>query len=139
NYFGGHVTGGYVFNFDDRRALDVYGRYLWTRMESDTVKIDKEKLHFDSSTSSRIELGSRYSYQYNDWFKPYIGATYDYEFDGDVGAKAYEFDLHKPSLEGSTGIFEAGFRMNPLRDNKALTINVDGQGYVGARQGGGGG
>ena len=139
NYFGGHVTGGYVFNFDDKRALDIYGRYLWTRMESDTVKIDQEKLHFDSATSSRIELGSRYSYQYNDWFKPYIGATYDYEFEGDVGAKAYEFNLHKPSLEGSTGIFEAGFKMNPLRNNKALTINVDGQGYVGARQGGGGG
>ncbi|MBI0002172.1 autotransporter outer membrane beta-barrel domain-containing protein [Bartonella sp. W8122] len=139
NYFGGHVTGGYVFNFDDQRALDVYGRYLWTHMESDTVKIEPEQLHFDSATSSRIELGARYSYQYNDWFKPYVGATYDYEFDGDVGAKAYEFNLHKPSLEGSTGIFEAGFRMNPLRDNKALTINVDGQGYVGARQGGGGG
>lgn len=139
NYFGGHVTGGYVFNFDDKRALDVYGRYLWTRMESDTVKIDAEQLHFDRSISSRMELGSRYSYQYNDWFKPYIGATYDYEFDGDIGAKAYEFDLNKPSLEGSTGIFEAGFKMNPLRDNKALTINVDGQGYVGARQGGGGG
>ncbi|WP_295968222.1 autotransporter outer membrane beta-barrel domain-containing protein [uncultured Bartonella sp.] len=139
NYFGGHVTGGYVFNFDDKRALDVYGRYLWTRMESDTVKIDAEQLHFDRSISSRMELGTRYSYQYNDWFKPYIGATYDYEFDGEVGAKAYEFDLNKPSLEGSTGIFEAGFKMNPLRDNKALTINVDGQGYVGARQGGGGG
>ena len=139
NYFGGHVTGGYVFNFDDQRALDVYGRYLWTRMESDTVKIDAERLHFDSSTSSRVELGARYSYQYNDWFKPYVGATYDYEFDGDVGAQAYEFDLHKPSLEGSTGIFEAGFRMNPFKDNKALTINVDGQGYIGARQGGGGG
>ncbi|AQT45504.1 hypothetical protein BBC0244_018270 [Bartonella apihabitans] len=139
NYFGGHVTGGYVFNFDDQRALDVYGRYLWTHMESDTVKIEPEQLHFDSATSSRIELGARYSYQYNDWFKPYVGATYDYEFDGDVGAKAYEFNLHKPSLEGSTGIFEAGFKMNPLRDNKALTINVDGQGYVGARQGGGGG
>lgn len=139
NYFGGHVTGGYVFNFDDKRALDIYGRYLWTRMESDTVKIDAEQLHFDRSISSRMELGSRYSYQYNDWFKPYIGATYDYEFDGDIGAKAYEFDLNKPSLEGSTGIFEAGFKLNPLRDNKALTINVDGQGYVGARQGGGGG
>ncbi len=139
NYFGGHVTGGYVFNFDDQRALDVYGRYLWTHMESDTVKIEPEQLHFDSATSSRIELGARYSYQYNDWFKPYVGATYDYEFDGDVGAKAYEFNLHKPSLEGSTGIFEAGFKLNPLRDNKALTINVDGQGYVGARQGGGGG
>ena len=139
NYFGGHVTGGYVFNFDDQRALDVYGRYLWTHMESDTVKIEPEQLHFDSATSSRIELGARYSYQYNDWFKPYVGATYDYEFDGDVGAKAYEFNLHKPSLEGSTGIFEAGFKLNPFRDNKALTINVDGQGYVGARQGGGGG
>ena len=138
NYFGGHVTGGYVFNFDDKNTLDVYGRYLWTRLESDDVKINNEKLHFDSSTSSRIKLGTRYSYQYNDVFKPYIGAAYEYEFDGDIDARAYQFNLDKPSLEGSTGVFEAGFSMNPIRDNKALTINVDGQGYVGTRRGGGG-
>ena len=139
NYFGGHIAGGYVFNFDEQRSFDVYGRYLWTHMESETVSIGNEKLHFDSSTSSRIELGGRYSYAYSDWLKPYIGAAYDYEFDGDIAAQAYEFYLDKPSLEGSTGIFEAGIKLNPARNNKALSVNIDGQGYVGARQGGGGG
>lgn len=138
-YFGGHVAGGYVLNFDDRQSVDVYGRYLWTRMDSDNVSVSYEKLHFDSSLSSRIQIGGRYSYAYSDQFKPYFGASYEYEFDGDVKAKAYEFNLERPSLEGSTGIFEAGFSLKPVAKNQALSIDVNGQGYVGQRQGGGGG
>ncbi|WP_297327888.1 hypothetical protein [uncultured Bartonella sp.] len=56
-----------------------------------------------------------------------------------LAQQAYEFHLNKPSLEGSTGIFEAGIKLNPARNNKALSVNVDGEGYAGARQGGGGG
>lgn len=138
-YFGGHVAGGYVFNFDDRQSLDVYGRYLWTHMDSDNVSVNYEKLHFDGSLSSRIQFGGRYSYAYSDQFKPYIGAGYEYEFDGEVKAKAYEFNLDRPSLEGSTGIFEAGFSLKPIATNEALSLDVNGQGYVGQRQGGGGG
>lgn len=138
-YFGGHVAGGYVLNFDDKQSVDVYGRYLWTHMDSDNVSVGYEKLHFDSSLSSRIQIGGRYSYAYSDLFKPYIGAAYEYEFDGEVKAKAYEFNLDRPSLEGSSGIFEAGFSLIPLPSNKALSLNVNGQGYVGQRQGGGGG
>ncbi|WP_297323033.1 hypothetical protein [uncultured Bartonella sp.] len=137
-YYGGHIGGGYVFNFDEKNTLDVYGRYLWTHMDSDTVKVGNERLQIDSSTSSRIQLGGRYHYGYNDWIKPYVGAAYDYEFDGEVAAEAYEFHLDKPSLEGSTGIFEAGVKLNPIKTNQALSVNADGQGYVGTRQGGGG-
>lgn len=32
----------------------------------------------------------------------------DHEFDGEVAAHAYGFKLDKPSLEGDTGIYEAG-------------------------------
>ncbi|WP_297322740.1 autotransporter outer membrane beta-barrel domain-containing protein [uncultured Bartonella sp.] len=138
-YFGGHVAGGYVLNFDDKQSVDVYGRYLWTHTDSDNVSVGYEKLNLDSSLSSRIQIGGRYSYAYSDLFKPYIGAAYEYEFDGEVKAKTYEFNLNRPSLEGSTGIFEAGFSLIPLPSNKALNLNVNGQGYVGQRQGGGGG
>ncbi|MHC5308440.1 autotransporter domain-containing protein, partial [Bartonella sp. LJL80] len=93
----------------------------------------------DSSLSSRIQLGGRYAYAYSEQFKPYIGAAYEYEFDGEVKAKAYEFNLDRPSLEGSTGIFEAGFSLQPIASNKALSLDVNGQAYVGQRQGGGGG
>ncbi|UXN03718.1 autotransporter outer membrane beta-barrel domain-containing protein [Bartonella sp. HY406] len=138
-YYGGHLAGGYVFNFDEKQSLDVYGRYLWTHMDSDTVTIGYERLHFDSSKSSRLQIGGRYGYNYNDQLKPYIGATYEHEFDGDISAKAYEFNLDKPSLKGDSGIFEAGFNVQPISTNKALSIDVNGQGYVGERQGGGGG
>ncbi|MHC5307565.1 hypothetical protein [Bartonella sp. LJL80] len=138
-YYGGHVAGGYVFNFDERQALDVYGRYLWTHMDGDDVSVANEPLHFDSSLSSRIQLGGRYAYAYSEQFKPYIGAVYEYEFDGEVKAKAYEFNLDRPSLEGSTGIFEAGFSLQPIASNKALSLDVNGQAYAGQRQGSGGG
>ena len=138
-YYGGHVSGGYVFNFDEKQALDVFGRYLWTHMDSDTVTIGYEQLHFGSATSSRIQIGGRYAYAYNAQFKPYIGAAYEHEFDGDISARAYEFNLDKPSLKGDSGIFEAGFNLQPVATNKQLSIDVNGQGYAGERQGGGGG
>ncbi|WP_182418806.1 autotransporter outer membrane beta-barrel domain-containing protein [Bartonella sp. HY038] len=138
-YVGGHGAIGYVFNFDEKQALDVYGRYLWTRMDSDTVSIGSEKLHFDSATSSRIQLGSRYSYTYSEQFKPYIGAAYEHEFNGTIAATAYEFKLDKPSLKGGSGIFEAGFNLQPIANNEAFNINVNGQAFVGQRHGGGGG
>ncbi|WP_182418734.1 autotransporter outer membrane beta-barrel domain-containing protein [Bartonella sp. HY038] len=139
SYYGGHIAGGYVFNFDEKQSLDTFGRYLWTHMDGDTVSVGNEKLSFDSSTSSRMQIGGRYGYAYNEQFKPYLGAAYEYEFGGEVAAKAYEFDIEKPSLGGSTGIFEAGFNIKPISTNKALSLDVNGQGYAGQRQGGGGG
>ncbi|WP_210276089.1 autotransporter outer membrane beta-barrel domain-containing protein [Bartonella sp. HY038] len=138
-YYGGHLAGGYVFNFDEKQSLDVYSRYLWVHMDGDTVTISNEKLRFDSAQSSRLQIGGRYAYAYNQQFKPYIGAAYEYEFDGEIAARAYEFNLDKPSLQGSTGIFEAGFNFQPIATNQYFNINVNAQGYVGQRQGGGGG
>ncbi|UXN06797.1 hypothetical protein [Bartonella sp. HY761] len=139
SYFGGHAAVAYALNFDEKQALDVYGRYLWMRMDGDTVNIGKDRLHFDASNSSRMQLGGRYSYAYSQQFKPYLGAAYEYEFDGAISANAYGLSLAEPSLKGSTGIFEAGFLFHPIADNEALSINVNGQGFVGQRQGGGGG
>ncbi|UXM96562.1 autotransporter outer membrane beta-barrel domain-containing protein (plasmid) [Bartonella sp. HY329] len=138
-YYGGHLAGGYVFNFDEKQSLDVYSRYLWVHMDGDTVSISNEKLRFDRAQSSRLQIGGRYAYAYNEQFKPYIGAAYEYEFDGEIAARAYEFNLDKPSLQGSTGIFEAGFNFQPIATNQYFNINVNAQGYVGQRQGGGGG
>ncbi|UXM95777.1 autotransporter outer membrane beta-barrel domain-containing protein [Bartonella sp. HY329] len=139
SYYGGHAAVAYVFNFDEKQALDVYGRYLWMHMDGDTVNIGKDQLHFDKSNSSRMQVGGRYSYAYSQQFKPYVSAAYEYEFDGAISANAYGLSLAEPSLKGSTGIFEAGFLFHPIADNDALSINVNGQGFVGQRQGGGGG
>lgn len=137
-YWGGHAGAGYVFNFDEQRALDVYGRYLWTRLGSEMFYVGADKARLDASLSSRLQFGGRYSFAYNDQFKPYLGGAYEYEFDGDVGASAYNKRVHEQSLQGSTGIFEAGFTYTPSAKTPDLSINLNAQAFVGQRRGGSG-
>ena len=139
NYYGLHGGVGYVLNFDERNSVDIYGRYLWTRIDSETVNVGRDRLRFDDADSSRIRVGARYTTVYNDQLKPYIGVAYEHEFDGEVAARAYGLKLNKPSLEGDTGIFEAGVTLKPISTIDALSVDVTGQGFVGQRQGGGGG
>lgn len=138
NYYGLHGGIGYVFNFDERNSLDVYARYFWTKIDRETVNIGRDRLHFDEANSSRIRIGGRYTYTYNEQLKPYIGVAYDHEFDGKIGARAYNLELDKPSLKGDTGIFEAGVSLTPVNTIKALSIDVTVQAFVGRREGGGG-
>ena len=139
DYYGLHGGVGYVMNFDERNSLDVYGRYFWTKIDSETVDVGRDRLHFDEADSSRLRIGTRYTMIYNQQLKPYVGIAYDHEFDGEVAASAYGFKLDKPSLEGDTGIVEAGISMKPVSTIDALSVDVTGQGFIGRREGGGGG
>ena len=139
DYYGLHGGVGYVMNFDERNSVDVYGRYFWTRVDSETVDVGRDRLHFDEADSSRLRIGTRYTMIYNQQLKPYVGIAYDHEFDGEVAARAYGFKLDKPSLEGDTGIVEAGISMKPVSTIDALSVDVTGQGFIGRREGGGGG
>lgn len=138
SYIGGHASSGYVFNFDEQQALDVHARYLWTRLGGDTVTVGIDTLEFDKSMSSRMQIGGRYSYAYNDQFKPYLGAAYEHEFAGDIGATAYGMSLDEPSLKGSTGIIDAGFTYMPNAKNPDWSLNLNAQAFFGQRQGGAG-
>ncbi|OLY46146.1 hypothetical protein PEB0150_011410 [Bartonella apis] len=139
DYYGLHGGVGYVMNFDERNSVDVYGRYFWTKVDSETVDVGRDRLHFDEADSSRLRIGTRYTMIYNQQLKPYLGVAYDHEFDGEVAARAYGLKLDKPSLEGDTGIFEAGISMKPVSTIDALSVDVSGQGFIGRREGGGGG
>ncbi|MBI0140893.1 hypothetical protein H3U94_08400 [Bartonella sp. W8125] len=139
DYYGLHGGVGYVMNFDERNSLDVYGRYFWTKIDSETVDVGRDRLRFDDADSSRLRIGTRYTMIYNQQLKPYVGIAYDHEFDGEVAARAYGLKLDKPSLEGDTGIVEAGISMKPVSTIDALSVDVTGQGFIGRREGGGGG
>ena len=139
DYYGLHGGVGYVMNFDERNSVDVYGRYFWTKVDSETVDVGRDRLHFDEADSSRLRIGTRYTMIYNQQLKPYVGIAYDHEFDGEVAARAYGLKLDKPSLEGDTGIVEAGISMKPVSTIDALSVDVTGQGFIGRREGGGGG
>ena len=134
-YYGLHVGAGYVWNFGDKADLDLYSRYLWTHQDSDSLHLSTgERMHFDSVDSHRLRLGARLACNANEYVRPYIGAAWEYEFDGEARATTNGFDIDRPDLKGSTGMGELGITLTPS-STIPVSLDLGVQGYVGRREG----
>ena len=134
-YYGMHVGAGYVWNFGDKADLDLYARYLWTHQDSDSLHLSTgERMHFDSVDSHRLRLGARLACNANEYVRPYIGAAWEYEFDGKAEATTNGFDIDRPDLKGSTGMGELGITLTPS-STIPVSLDLGVQGYVGRREG----
>ncbi|MDR2549823.1 MAG: autotransporter outer membrane beta-barrel domain-containing protein [Desulfobulbus sp.] len=132
-YVGGHVGLGKIFDFSDRGRLDIYGGMLWTRLSGYSTTTDAaEHLDFDDANSLRSQLGGRYHYTFCKMATGYVGAAWEYEFDGDVGGTLDGVAIDEPSLQGSTGKGELGVSISPAKN---LSIDLGVQGYTGEREG----
>ncbi|SBW02892.1 exported hypothetical protein [uncultured delta proteobacterium] len=135
-YYGAHAGIGYLFRFNERALLDVSSKYLWTRLEDDNTHLSTgESVHFSSSESQRWRTGARFSHAVTGTVTPYIGAAYEYEFDGKARATAEGYRLRSADLKGGTGIGEAGISIMPAHGEGGLTLDLGIQGYVGTREG----
>ena len=102
---------------------------------SDSVTLGTdEKVHFDSINSHRLRLGARADYALNEYITPYIGAAWEYEFDGKAKAQVHGRAIDAPDLKGSTGIGEIGLTLTPSA-SIPLSFDLGAQGYVGKREG----
>ena len=134
-YYGAYAGLGYIWNLTDKAALDLYGKYFWTRQEGDTVRLSTgDPVTFDNVNSHRTRLGARFSYAVNESVSPYVGAAYEHEFDGKARATTNGYAIKAPSLRGGAGIGELGLTLKPSKD-LPLSIDLGAQGYVGTRQG----
>ena len=134
-YYGFHAGSGYVWNITEKASLDVYGKYFWTRQEGDSVTLDTdERVKFKDADSSRLRGGARFAYSVNEYVSPYIGAAYEYEFDGKARATTDGLGIDEPSLRGGTGVGELGFTLKPST-TLPLSLDLGVQGYTGKREG----
>ena len=134
-YYGMHLGAGYVWNITGKSSLDLYGKYFWTHVGGDTVRLSTgDPVKFDDVNSHRTRLGGRFSHAVNEYFSPYIGAAWEHEFDGEAKASVHGLSLGTSKISGSTGIGELGFMVNPTRD-LPLFLDFGVQGYTGQRQG----
>jgi outer membrane autotransporter protein len=130
NYFGLNIGVGHVFNINDTTSLDLYAKYLWTHQ--DGHDIDEYQLHFDDVDSQRIRAGVRVAIQANEWVKPYFGAAFEQEFDGEAKATVNGYATDVPELKGSTGIGEIGLS---VFTGTPANLDFGVQGYIGQRKG----
>jgi len=136
-YYGAHFGLGYEWKLSDVSALDFYAKYFWTHQEGDHVRVMSDPIHFESADSHRSRFGVRYEHEFKTdgmVVKPFIGAAYEYEYDGDVAGTAYGFAMDKPSLRGGTGAGELGVTLKSS-ENSAFSLNLSVQGYTGTREG----
>ena len=127
---------GYALALDAKQAVDVYGRYTWSHLASDSVSVGKDTLHLGATDSSRLRLGARYHYAATPQVTPYVGLAYEREFSGKAKGSAYGMGIDSPSLKGNTGIAELGLTVVPNAAKQALSLNFGVQGFFSDRKGG---
>ena len=134
-YYSLHGGLGYVWDITETQELDVYGDYIWTRVQgTDETLTTGDKFEFDDMDSSRVRFGARYTYKGHERFKPYVGVAYEHEFAGSCESTTFGHNVAAPSFEGDTGMGELGITMTPSKD-LPLSVNLGVQGYVGQKQG----
>jgi outer membrane autotransporter protein len=134
-YYGFHFGAGYTWKITEAASLDLYGKYFWTRQEGDSLRLPTDvPLKFKDADSSRLRGGARLAYALNEYVRPYIGAAYEHEFDGEAEATALGYGIKAPKLEGGTGIGELGLSLTPSA-SLPLSFDLGVQGYTGTREG----
>lgn len=132
-YMATHIGIGQIFDLSQSNKLDVYTKWLYAYTDDADATISSgERYHFDSVTSNRVRAGLRDTINLKDEHNLYVGGAYEYEFKGDAKASTMGLDAPKPSLKGSTGVFEAGYKY----DSKNLILSLRGKGYIGKTRGG---
>ncbi|MBE1236242.1 hypothetical protein IHV25_01040 [Phaeovibrio sulfidiphilus] len=141
-YVGGHVGLGMLVDTWQDGQADLYAKGLFTHMGSDTVhNTAGEELSFDGSTSIRSRLGARLSHNFMPTLKGYVGAAWEYEFDGKQQGSARKIGsqnvAHIPAIDvkGHTGIGEVGVQWTAMEN---LSVGAGFQGSVGQRDSYGG-
>lgn len=133
-YYGGHIGIGKTFKLENGKAWDIYGKYFYMHYEDDSIMIAGDRFDFDSVDSNKLRIGARFSEQQGEKLTSYYGLAWDYEFSGDVSGIAAGYDMHSPSLEGSTVIGEVGFRYTPGKESP-WSFDAKLRGYVGQQEG----
>ena len=131
-YYGGHFGLGWMPDIGDDFQMDLYARYLLAAQQSKNVTLTSgDKIHFEDAFSSRVRAGMKAGFFNANTIRPYVGAAVEYEFDGAANATAYRMRWDAPSLEGTSGVGEAGVMWVAGR----WTFGLGAEGYVGQRRG----
>ena len=136
-YTTAHLGAGYQFNLTDTVSMDVYGRYLISYLDSDSVNLHNaysDDYDIESTTAQAIRVGTRV----NGSFCPYAdwtaGLAYERVFEADAQSAVNRVDLDTPTLDGDTAIMELGVSMKPSVTSP-WALQLGAKGYVGDREG----
>ena len=133
-YYAAHIGIGQEKELKGGNTLDTYAKYFYSHQAGDTVKMSTGEVYdFDAIDSHRLRIGARYTKKVNGGGAFYTGLAYEYEFGSDAGATFGDYSTPSPSLKGSTGVLELGYRFAPKSSNVSYGVSL--MGMTGKRRG----
>ena len=114
NYFAAHLGVGKVNKVSEKGNLDLYTKLFYAHQRGAGADLSTgEHIEFDAVNSLRWRVGGKYSHQVSKTGVMYAGLAYEYEFKGDATASYQGMSTPSPSIKGSSGLLELGYRMKP--------------------------
>ena len=104
-----------------RDTYDYYGKFFWSHLGSDTTTVHSvygdANYDLDSINSYRTRLGMRWTRNFDERRAFYAGLGWDYEFDSEANATYQGWRTESPTVKGSSGFLELGWRSKITQDN----------------------
>ncbi len=119
-YAAATLGAGRLYKTDDKNSVDVYGRFYYTHLGSDQVKLHSSQgigaYNLDAVDSYRTRLGARWTHNYWQNQSYYAGLAWDYEFDSTARATYKTFATASPDSKGSSALLELGWKAEPTKE-----------------------
>ena len=136
-YAAAHAGLGRIFPVTADLKLEVFGKYFFTYLPSDTARVKDSDgtttLRFESVDNHRVRTGARLYAPAGDW-QGYLGAAFEYDFTEMLRNEANGVEIRGgESIRGATGIGEAGLRH--AKAGSPWLFDVRLRGYCGKREG----
>ena len=133
-YYAAHIGIGQEKELKNGNTIEGYAKYFYAHQGGNTTTLRTgETYEFDSVNSNRIRIGTRYTHKMPGSGAFYTGLAYEYEFGSEAGASYQGYSTPSPSLKGSTGILELGYRFTPKESRVSYGVNL--MGMTGKRRG----
>jgi hypothetical protein len=137
-YYSAHLGIGKIKKLSDETSLDLYGKYFWTHLPSRSADVLGDHFDFDSTSSNRLRLGARWTRSDKAYRgETYFGVAVEREFSGTQDGTTAGFDMLAPSLKGTSGLLEVGWRSILSKDH-TFGSDIGILGHIGKRRGIGG-
>ncbi len=121
-----------------RDTYDYYGKFFWSHLGSDTTTVHSvygdANYDLDSINSYRTRLGMRWTRNFDERRAFYTGLGWDYEFDSEANATYQGWRTESPTVKGSSGFLELGWR-SKITQNNPWGIDLRFTGWAGKQHG----
>lgn len=135
NYFAAHLGIGKENKVSEKGSLDLYTKLFYAYQRGSGADLSTgEHVEFDAVNSLRWRVGGKYSHHVSKTGVMYAGLAYEYEFKGDATASYQGMSTPSPSIKGSSGLLELGYKMKPGA-NSPITLDFGLNLWAGKKRG----